>query len=204
MWPNGNQMGTPLMLLFHLETEPVMTITRRRFLAGLGATATTINLSPFLTHSIQKEIISTEPDVLYAMDYTGDGVFQLSLNMKHDYHPDFHMTHREFADRFMDGWEKVSSGYFAEVSPDDLLDYDWAFEYWLRHNSGSAQAYHFLSGIDLRLGKPVDATEQGWITFIDGPCPGNDSLIVEVDEIGLGSLSLELNRNDIPIDFVLE
>ena len=108
--------------------------------------------------------------MLYAMDYTGDGVYQLSLNMKHDYHPDFHMTCREFANRFMDGWAAASNWCFEELSPDDSIDYDWAFEYWLRHNSGSAQAYHFLSGTDLRLGKRVDTTEQGWITFVDGPC----------------------------------
>ena len=181
-----------------------MTITRRRFIAGLGATAASISLSPLLTYSTQQEVRPPERDVLYAMDYTGDGVYQLSLNMKHDYHPDFHMTCREFADRFIGGWKKTLSWYFAEQSPDDSIDYDWAFEFWLRHNSGSAQAYHFLSGIDLKLGKQVDSTEQGWITFIDGPYPGNDSLIVEVDELGLGLLALELNRKEISIDFVLE
>jgi hypothetical protein len=204
MWPKGNQMGTPLMLLSFSEKELNMTITRRRFIAGFGATATSISLSPLLTFSTHQEPKPTEPPVLYAVDYTGDGVYQLSLNMRHDYHPDFHMTCHEFADRFMGGWKKASSRYFAELSPDDFLDYDWAFEYWLRHNSGSAQAYHFLSGIDLRLGKQVDSNEQGWITFIDGPCPGNDSLFVEVDELGLGLLALELNRNEHSIDFVLE
>ena len=66
-----------------------MTITRRCFIAGLGATATTIGFSPLLSHSIQQKFKSAERDVLYAMDYTGDGVYQLSLNMKHDYHQTF-------------------------------------------------------------------------------------------------------------------
>ena len=195
MWPIGNQMGTPLMLLLNLEKELNMTITRRRFIASFGAAATCISISQLLTYSTQQEVNPPERDVLYAMDYTGDGVYQLSLNMKHDYHPDFHMTCREFADRFMGGWKKTSSWYFAEQSPDDFIDYDWAFEYWLRHNSGSAQAYHLLSDLDLKLGKRVDATEQGWITFIDGPYPANDSLIVEVDELGLALLRAELQVN---------
>ena len=188
-------MGTPLMLLLILEKELNMTITRRRFIAGFGAAATSISLSPLLTYSTPQKTKPAERDVLYAMDYTGDGVYQLSLNMKHDYHPDFYITCREFADRFMDGWKKTSSWYFAERSPDDSIDYNWAFEYWLRHNSGSAQAYHFLSGIDLKLGKRVDATEQGWITFIDGLYPGNDCLIVQVDELGLALLRAELQVN---------
>ena len=172
-----------------------MTITRRRFIAGFGATAASISLSPLLTYSTPQKTKPAERDVLYAMDYTGDGVYQLSLNMKHDYHPDLHITCREFADRFMDGWAAASNWCFEELSPDDSVDYDWAFEYWLRHNSGSAQAYHFLSGIDLELGKKVESTEQGWIAFIDGPCPGNDSLFVEVDELGLLLLRAELQAN---------
>jgi hypothetical protein len=192
-------MGTPLMLLLNLEKELNMTITRRRFIAGFGATAASISLSPLLTFSTPQKTKPAERDVLYAMDYTGDGVYQLSLNMKHDYHPDFYMTCREFADRFMGGWKKALSWYFAELSPDDFIDYDWAFEYWLRHNSGSAQAYHFLSGIDLRLGKRVDENEQGWITFIDGPCPGNDSLFVEVDSWGLYLLTKELGNLSQPV-----
>jgi hypothetical protein len=203
MWPKGNQMGTPLMLLFNLGKELTMTITRRRFLTSLGATATSISLSPLLTYSTPHEPEPTEPDVLYAMDYTGDGVYQLSLNMRHDYHPDFHMTCLEFADRFMAGWKKTSSRYFGENSPDDFIDYDWAFEYWLRHNSGSAQAYHFLSGIDLKLGKQVDSTERGWITFVDGPCPGNDSLFVEVDRLGVEMLENELSRNGYHVSVII-
>ena len=197
MWPLGNQMGTPLMLLSNLEKELNVTITRRCFIAGFGAAATSI--IPLLTHPIQQEVKSAERDVLYAMDYTGDGVYQLSLNMKHDYHPDFHMTCREFADRFMDGWAAASAWCFEELSPNDSIDYDWAFEYWLRHNSGSAQAYHFLSSIDLELGKQVDSTEQGWIAFVDGPCPGNDSLFVEVDSWGLYLLTEELDNVGQPV-----
>ena len=176
-----------------------MTITRRCFLTGLGAAATTISLSPLLTYSTQQEVKPAERDVLYAMDYTGDGVYQLSLNMKHEYHPDFHITCREFADRFMDGWAAASDWCFEELSPDDSIDYDWAFEYWLRHNSGSAEAYRFLSDIDLKLGKQVDSTEQGWITFVDGPCPGNDSLFVEVDSCGLSLLTEELDNLNQPV-----
>jgi hypothetical protein len=194
-------MGTPLMLLLILGKELTMTITRRRFLTGLGATATGISLSPLLTYSTPQKTKPAERDVLYAMDYTGDGVYQLSLNMRHDYHPDFHMTCLEFADRFMDGWTVASGLYLEELSPDDSIDYDWAFEYWLRHNSGSAQAYHFLSDIDLKLGKQVDSTEQGWITFVDGPCPGNDSLFVEVDELGLALLKAELQAKGHTLDF---
>ena len=201
MWPIGNQMGTPLMLLLNLGKELTMTITRRRFIAGLGATAASISLSPLLTYSTQQEVRPPERDVLYAMDYTGGGVYQLSLNMKHDYHPDFHMTCLEFADRFMDGWAVASGWYLEELSPDDSIDYDWVFEYWLRHNSGSAQAYHFLSDIDLKLGKQVDSTEQGWITFVDWPCPGNDSLFVEVDELGLALLKAELQAKGHTLDF---
>ena len=164
-----------------------------------GAARTSISLSPLLTYSTHQESEPTEPPVLYAVDYTGDGIYQLSLNMRHDYHPDFHMTCREFADRFVGGCKNTSSWYFAEQSPDDFIAYDWAFEYWLRHNSGSAQAYHFLSEIDLKLGKQVDSTQQGWITFVDGPCPGNDSLFVEVDSWGLCLLTEELDNLGQPV-----
>ena len=127
-----------------------MTITRRRFTAGLGATAASISLSPLLTYSTQQEVKPAKRDVLYAMDYTGDGVYQLSLNMKHDHHPDFHIT---AVNLLIASWVDGSRlcWYFVEQSLDDFIDYDWAFEYWLGHNSGSAEAYRFLSDIDLKL-----------------------------------------------------
>ena len=63
-----------------------MSITRRRFLSGLGATAISSNLSMALSSpddSALEESLVAEPDTLYAKDFAGDGVYQLSLNMRH-------------------------------------------------------------------------------------------------------------------------
>ena len=68
------------------KKEQNMSITRRRFLSGLGATAISSNLSMALSSlddSALEESLVAEPDTLYAKDFTGDGVYQLSLNMRH-------------------------------------------------------------------------------------------------------------------------
>ena len=70
---------------------------------------------------------------------------------------------------------------------------------WARVDSPNAKAFRLLEDLDLGpnlVGK--DAV--GEIRFIDGPCPGNDYLGVEVDcDITISLLQKRLNELDTGI-----
>ncbi len=86
-----------------------------------------------------------------------------------------------------------------ELAKDDLdrqMSEDYFFGYWLRHESSTASAYLFLEDMDVG---PVLVDKNGEVvgelTFYDGPCIGNDSLLVQVDgDLALSCLQWRLQR----------
>jgi hypothetical protein len=75
----------------------------------------------------------------------------------------------------------------AEFRRDWDVDESEVVEFWARRDSANARAFYELQRLDLG---PLAGTNrsQGEIRFIDGPCPGNDSLIVTAED--MTSLSL--------------
>ena len=67
-------------------------------------------------------------------------------------------------------------------------------EWYARHDSANARAFYELQDLDLG---PVIGTyrSRGELRFIDGPCPGNDSLIVTANDMtSLSLLQARLNE----------
>jgi hypothetical protein len=78
------------------------------------------------------------------------------------------------------------------VVPEDV----YIDQYWLTNESSTASAWHFLEPLD--IGPPLtDAKGEvmGELTFIEGPMPGNDSLLVQCDDgLGLSCLQWRLEQ----------
>lgn len=174
---------------------------RRSFLVGAGGA--------LLTSAFYRDVIRyaerartpllITPDaysrILYALD-DHDGGFDLYLGEHpHNDRPP-RWTVRQLA--FARGYEEeefisylVRSHGLTEEDSENRLDWDVdeseVVEYWARRDSANARAFHELKNLD--LGPPCGTSRShGGIRFIDGPCPGNDSLFVTVED--MTSLSL--------------
>ena len=55
-------------------------------------------------------------------------------------------------------------------------------------------AFYFLSSLDLGLLRDSTETESGYIDFVEGPCPGNDSRFVCADGLGVSLLQQRLTE----------
>ena len=176
-----------------------MTISRRQFLLGASA--------GFILPSFYEKALGfieqygepliespNQTDIeMFALNLTGDG---LELNWGDSWSvPE--MTVREFASRYCGGEE----GYSYMYAEEDEIDFDaradehLVVDTWLRKDSPTARAYHFLESID--LGPTLaGANAVGELTFIDGPCPGNDYLGVEAADLVSVSL-LQKRLNDL-------
>ena len=65
-------------------------------------------------------------------------------------------------------------------------------EIWPYQYSADAQAFYYLSSLDLGLLRDSNEAESGYIDFVEGPCPGNDSRFVCADGLGLSLLQERL------------
>ena len=90
---------------------------------------------------------------------------------------------------------------------DKDLDYEideWHFRemYWNRHESPEAIAYNSLQAMDIGpLSYSNDTEVIGSLEFMDGPCPGNDSLFVTVpDDLSLSCLQWRLEKLNHPMN----
>ena len=85
-----------------------------------------------------------------------------------------------------------------EQEATDYIDEYFAAEYWMRAHSASARAYSYLYCIQFDL-EDTQAKGEGWIDFVDGPSPGNDSRWVEADALGVSVLQSILNQQGDPV-----
>ena len=167
--------------------------TRRTFIKGIGAgllLPSTWDL--FANHMEQYgEPLLIRPksvtNILYAT-YWGDD-FQFSLNGVNEDYPCPQMSIQKFITDHMGGedpecWE--SDDY------DDPIGEWFVTEIWPYHYSASARAFYFLSSLDLGLLRDSTETESGYIDFVEGPCPGNDSRFVCADGLGISLLQDKL------------
>ena len=167
--------------------------TRRAFIKGVGAGLLLPNTWDFFATylDLHGEPLIRKPKsvdhILYATCWTGD--FQLSLDRVDEDYPCPNMSIKEFIDDYLDGYD-----------PDcwDTDDYntpigEWFVnEIWPYHYSADAQAFYYLSGLDLGLLCDSHEAESGYIDFVEGPCPGNDSRFVCADGLGLSFLQERL------------
>lgn len=182
-----------------------MSITRRQFL--LGTTAGLIlpsfyerAYSFFENHGEPMLIAPEQPeDTLYACaDFATAPKLQLQLGHPEEGPPD--MTIREFCLRYGEGdpetWWREEWLYVDESEAIDIekpMDEDLIWDWWLRRDSATARAYHYLERLDLGSGFN-GANPAGSLDFIDGACPGNDYLGVEaLDPVSVSLLQQRLN-----------
>jgi hypothetical protein len=181
-----------------------MSITRRQFL--LGTTAGLIlpsfyerAYSFFENHGEPLLIVPKQPEeTLYACSEFAEG-YQLHLGEIGEGPPD--MTIREFCLKYGDGdpekWWREEWLYVDDSEPIDIgkpMDQHVVWDWWLRRDSSTAQAYRYLESLD--LGSDFNgANPVGGLDFIDGACPGNDYLGVEaLDSVSVSLLQQRLNE----------
>jgi hypothetical protein len=118
------------------------------------------------------------------------------------------MTVREFARRYWGGEEAYRLDWCWDEDEDVDFDaqMDWwdVVDNWARVDSPNAKAYRLLEDLDLGPDL-VGENAVGEIRFIDGPCPGNDYLGVEVPTlVDISLLQKRLNELNTGIRVSLE
>ena len=102
------------------------------------------------------------------------------------------MQPRELTKRFLDyEWDLAKSDLDKEMCEQTFFD-----GYWLRNESSTASAFHFLEDMDVGP-ELVDSNGEvvGELVFYDGPCPGNDSLLVQAEgDLALSCLQWRLQN----------
>ena len=185
-------------------------ITRRKFVIGLGIGAIAPQKLVALTNHLDQfsgpllERVDEAVTKIFAIDWGGDGIYQLQLDTAEDEIPSFEfMTVREFADQYMGGYEYEKQDFDdSEQEATDYVNEYFAVEHWLREHSASARAYSYLYSIQFEL-EDSDTDEAGWIDFVDGPYPGNDSRWVEADALGLSMIQSILNRQGYAAEILM-
>ena len=163
--------------------------TRRAFLKGVGAglilpSAWDIFANYLETHDEPLMRVPKQVDhVLYATCWAED--FQLSLDIAEEEFPSSEMSIREFIDVYVDGDDP---GFWDTKDYSEPIGDAFVWDVWPYQYSADAKAFYFLS--NLHLGRLSDSTEvgEGYVDFIEGPCPGNNSRIVCVDGLGASLL----------------
>jgi len=70
---------------------------------------------------------------------------------------------------------------------------EWvAYDYWPYHRSPDALAYDYLDNLCLGWFDRGSEVNEGYLDFVWGPCPGNDSKFVDVDLLGASILQERL------------
>jgi hypothetical protein len=99
---------------------------------------------------------------------------------------------RELTKSFLDEeWGLAKSDLSESMCEQTYFD-----AYWLRNESSTATAFHFLEGMDIGPDL-VDSNGEvvGELVFYDGPCPGNDSLLVQAEgDLALSCLQWRLEQ----------
>lgn len=181
-----------------------MSISRRQFILGTAAGLILPSyydkvLAYWENHGEPLiEVPKTTKIELIAIDKCGWG---LELNWGDPLSEPPEMTVREFARRYCGSEEDyiLLWGPDPDIDFDAPMDWDLGFDTWARCDSPNAAAFGLLAGLDLGP-ELLDRGPVEDLRFIDGYCPGNDYLAVEVgNEISLSLLQKRLNELDTGI-----
>lgn len=177
--------------------------TRRTFIKGIGAGLLLPSTWDLFANHMEQfgEPLLVRPktvtDILYA-SYWGDD-FQLSLNSVDEDYPCPQMSIKQFITDHAGGEDP---GCWESDDYNDPIG-DWfVTEIWPYHYSASARAFYCLSSLDLGLLRDSTETESGYIDFVEGPCPGNDSRFVCADGLGVSLLQQRLTEYGHNFGFV--
>ena len=111
------------------------------------------------------------------------------------------MTKRQFIARYLPGWTEEELEY--EDALDEIVPHWYAFDHWIDAHSPDIKAYELLEPLDLGLSSDQQDRDQGWIYFVNGPCPGNSSRWVTIDPLGASVLQHKLNEIGLPVQVAL-
>jgi hypothetical protein len=132
-------------------------------------------------------------ETLYATnDYGG---YYLSLNTPYNEDEPGQITWADYFDancvdindtRAVLDWAEESGRHnpdegdlFSIPDPDEEVDYTALEDYiegsWCLNSSASAQAFHYLSSLDLGPSNPGDGEPLGRLELAQGPCPGSNA-----------------------------
>lgn len=178
-----------------------MSFSRREFLLGFGAGLLLPKTWDFYADYLAR---SGEPYLgpparsertLFVTNCDDDEGLRLLLDYPdHDSSvPDFsRMTKRQFIATYLPGWTEEELEY--EDALDKPVDRWYAFEHWVGVHSPDIKAFELLEPLDLGGWSEQEDRGEGWIHFVDGPCPGNSSRWVTIDPLGASVLQHKLNE----------
>ena len=174
-----------------------MTISRRKFLVGLGSSL----ITPTFYDLAIKKYSSTRGALLLkplnptitlgAYDWSGEGIYMLFNGEPDLPMPDFwSWTWKDWAenypdDSYLECWERDG------IDLDEQVDQGFAEETWILRYAGNADAYQLLAGLDLGLGAETQET-LGGLAFVECPSPGSSYRGVEGDALAMSLLQKRL------------
>jgi len=185
-----------------------MTISRRKFLVGLGSSV----ITPTFYDLALKKYSSTRGALLLkplnptitlgAYDWSGEGTYTLFNGEPDLPMPDFwSWTWKDWAENYpddsdLDCWERDG------IDLDERVDLGFAEETWILRYSGNAEAYQLLAGLDLGLGPETQET-LGGLSFVECPSPGSNYRGVEGDPLAISLLQKRLIDIDAGIEIYM-
>lgn len=185
-----------------------MTISRRKFLVGLGASfiAPTFYDLALQKYSSTRGALLLKPHkpnvFLGAYDWSGDGTYMLFNGEPDIPMPDFwEWTWRQWADTYpyssdLKCWDRDG------IDLDGRVDQGFAEETWILRYSGNADAYQLLEDLDLGLGPESQGT-LGGLSFVECPSPGSSYRGVEGDAFAMSLLQKRLIDIDAGIEIYM-
>ena len=185
-----------------------MTISRRNFLVGLGASL----IAPTFYDLALQKYSSTRGALLLkplkptislgAYDWSGEGTYMLFNGAPDLPMPDFWTwTWKDWAENYpddsdLDCWERDG------IDLDEPVGLGFAEETWILRYSGNADAYQLLAGLDLGLGPETQDT-LGGLSFAECPSPGSNYRGVEGDALAMSLLQKRLIDIDAEIEIYI-
>ncbi|MDA8555238.1 hypothetical protein N9V98_06670 [Luminiphilus sp.] len=111
------------------------------------------------------------------------------------------MTKREFINVYVPALSAEDLEYEDDL--DEVVPRWYAFDHWVEAHSPDVKAFELLRYLDLGGLSERNDRGQGWIHFVDGPCPGNSSRWVNIDPLGTSVLQHKLNELGLPVQVAL-
>lgn len=170
--------------------------TRRTFIKGIGAGLLLPSTWDLCFNFLKQrgEPLLRPPKAvshtLYATCWAED--YQFSLDRVDTDWPSEDLTLREFAEDFLRGGWAANAHWLADDPESPAFEHS-AFREWPYAHSADADAFYFLSDLDLGWFDASHETEEGYVDFVEGACPGNDSRFVTADLLGVSLLQERLN-----------
>ena len=172
--------------------------TRRAFLKGIGAGLILPSTWDLFANHLENhgEPLFRRPksveDTLYIVNNFGED-FRVCLNQGNYEWPDPDMSIKEYAAKFGDDywyWDHDEEYDFDDDSRP--IGEGFAYDFWPCNRSPDSRAYDFLHNKRLGWFDRGSEVKGGYLDFVWGPCPGNDSKFVDVDLLGASILQERL------------